>query len=1070
MSPALAPARFFVLRTPLLPFSEFVGWGAGGAAVDRSTLRSRLREIVTRPTVREAIFIASPSLDESFDCWLAEPESERGQKIERALVRYVSRMTGRPTPFGLFAGFSVGRVGGATALELDSSRSYRRHTRLDNGYLNALAEEIHRRPELRASIRYRPNASLHRAPGWLRYAEARLTGWLRTYHLVALRRTEVLESTLESARPGILLEDLAQELARAYAEQVTIAETRAFVGELVASQLLVPDLVPAVTGPEPIHGMVAEFAAAPELVGVAAVLDDVRGALEALDATPLGQGGSRPYREVASRLESLPAEVEIDHLFQVDMVKPAANAALGRRVTDEMAHVLAVLHRIQVGSFVSPLVRFCDEFDARYGGREVPLLEALDEESGIGFDRWTAPSAESPLLEGLPVVSSGDPPREWNARERLLLAKLEKAWSSGADQIELDEADQAALAAPHPRPLPRSLAVVATLVAEATESRGDRPPDYRLHFHSALGPSGVNWIGRFCHGEERLRSEVEAYLRDEEALDPDAVFAEVVHLPEGRIGNVLLRPVLRDHEIAYLGRSGCDPERQIDVSDLFISVRGSRVILRSRRLDRRVVTRLSTAHNFSNSRSVGLYRFLCELQLQDTMGGLITWQWGGLAKSSFLPRVVIGRTVVSEASWNLDRARIRELAALTEVERVAGIQRLRAELRLPRLITLNDEDNVLPVDLENALSVDSFIHLIRNRERAQLREALHLEGVCAVGPEGSFAHELVVPFLDGSPREPVSLPVSRPARPVARSFPPGSEWVYLKLYSGVSVADDVLLAYAPLLDDLVAAGAADRWFFIRYADPDPHVRLRLHGDPGKLRGARDAVEELAAQLHEGGLVWRVQADTYEPEVERYGGPDGIALCEQAFWADSVAVLSLIEALSDEQAADERWRLALIGIDCLSSDFGLRFEERRDLSVGVRDDLALKLRVAPSLDKPLGARFRVERAALEGLLDPAALADGPFAPGLEIFAERSERLAPIAAQLHERAARGRLTVSVTELVSSLHHMFANRLLRSVWNEQELVLHDFLGRLYTSRVVRAAQATGSTAGEAAGGARR
>jgi hypothetical protein len=50
------------------------------------------------------------------------------------------------------------------------------------------------------------------------------------------------------------------------------------------------------------------------------------------------------------------------------------------------------------------------------------------------------------------------------------------------------------------------------------------------------------------------------------------------------------------------------------------------------------------------------------------------------------------------------------------------------------------------------------------------------------------------------------------------------------------------------------------------------------------------------------------------------------------------------------------------------------------------------------------------------------------------------------------------------------MFANRLLRSVWNEQELVLHDFLGRLYTSRLVRAAQAARSAAGEAAGGARR
>ena len=91
------------------------------------------------------------------------------------------------------------------------------------------------------------------------------------------------------------------------------------------------------------------------------------------------------------------------------------------------------------------------------------------------------------------------------------------------------------------------------------------------------GPSGANLLGRFCHGDPDLLAKVAEHLREEEALDPDAIFAEVVHLPEGRLGNVLLRPVLRRGEIPYLGRSGAAEDQQIPVTDLTLRLVGRQV-------------------------------------------------------------------------------------------------------------------------------------------------------------------------------------------------------------------------------------------------------------------------------------------------------------------------------------------------------------------------------------------------------------------------------------------------------------------------------------------------------------
>src|SRR5262249_26553695 len=158
--------------------------------------------------------------------------------------------------------------------------------------------------------------------------------------------------------------------------------------------------------------------------------------------------------------------------------------------------------------------------------------------------------------------------------------------------------------------------------------------DFRVLLQGGSGPSGARLLGRFCHADLELHEHVEQHLRAEEALEPDAVFAEVVHLPEGRLGNILARPVLRAYEIPYLGRAGVPADRQIPVSDLRVSVASGQVVLRSERLGRRVIPRLTSAHNFRASQ--GIYAFLCALQAQGTAGAL-GWDWGPLGEAPVLP-------------------------------------------------------------------------------------------------------------------------------------------------------------------------------------------------------------------------------------------------------------------------------------------------------------------------------------------------------------------------------------------------------------------------------------------------
>jgi len=1066
----VVPSGFFVFRTPLLPADELERWSAGleapsaagdeqleqALAADRRRLRRRLQALIERPEIGEALFVASPSLVEGLAAWRQDPESKKGRRAEEALVRYFYRMATRPTPFGLFSGCSLGELDGESRVELAPRRAYRRHTRLDMDYLFTLAHDLGRQPEVRRLLRFRPSSSLYRAAGRLRYAEARLSGRVRSHHLVAVETADYLEATLDRARGGATIAELAQALVDDDPDgEIRFDEAEEFVGELIDSQLLVSDLEPLVTGPEPIHELIDQLQAQPETRPAAAVMAAVRDDLEALDAGGLGAAPAR-YEAVAQRLEQLPAKVELPLLFQVDMVKPAIRASLGDEVIEELGRGLALLHRLLGRLREDSLARFRQDFQARYeDGRAVPLVEVLDEEVGIGFGRSGQIGAEAaPLLEGLafpPRPTEELPRMPWAGREHLLMTRLEELLARGETTLELREKDLAALDDEPRPPLPDAFQVMAAVAAESAEALA--AGDFKLLLRGAYGPSGARLLGRFCHADGELHRRVEEHLRAEEKLAPEAIFAEIVHLPEGRIGNILSRPVLRDYEIPFLGRSGAPAERQIPITDLLVSVAGDAVVLYSKSLGRQVIPRLTSAHNFSN-RSLGLYRFLCTLQSQKVREGL-SWYWGPFESLSFLPRVTSGRLVLARARWRVEGEEIKKLAKAAGAARFRAVQAWRERRRLPRRVMLVDGDNELLVDLDNVLSIDAFLALVRRRGQLTLCEPFPAGGdLWFEGPEGRFHHELLIPFVARRPPSP------RPRRPppstgrVRRAFPPGSEWLYAKLYTGSSTADRLLReVVAPVVRRALASGAAERWFFIRYGDPHWHLRLRLHGAPERLQ--REVLPALEAALRprlDDGQLWRVQLDTYEREIERYGGDEGIEVAERFFHADSEAVLAIVEQLEGDEGATARWQLTLRGIDLLLDDLGLSGEGKLDVLERMQRAYALEFGVEGGFRKQLGGRLRQLRDAIESVLDPAPSADHPLAPGFAALAGRSRALLPVVAELRRREAAGRLIQPLADLAPSFVHMFTNRLLRSDGRAHELVLYDFLYRVYRSRLAR------------------
>lgn len=287
---------------------------------------------------------------------------------------------------------------------------------------------------------------------------------------------------------------------------------------------------------------------------------------------------------------------------------------------------------------------------------------------------------------------------------------------------------------------------------------------------------------------------------------------------------------------------------------------------------------------------------------------------------------------------------------------------------------------------------------------------------------------------------------------IQRNFIPGSEWLYFKLYTGHKSADRLLTeVIRPLVSDLLSDGSVGDFFFIRYSDPKPHVRLRLRiPTPEHYGRVFQAVSAAFGSCIENGLLTDVVCDTYRRELERYGTRT-MELSESLFGIDSRAMLDLLPLLSE--AADpehSRWLLSLNLLDDLLGAFGCDIEAKSALlesvSRGFRREFGCDKQ---PYSKQLDNKYRDKRVWIDATLGNSPEMAAPYTKALTA---RREEMMLIADQIRSMGHDERIEVPLDSLLGSYMHMTMNRLFRSKNRQFELVIYHFMDKYYRSALAR------------------
>ena len=283
-----------------------------------------------------------------------------------------------------------------------------------------------------------------------------------------------------------------------------------------------------------------------------------------------------------------------------------------------------------------------------------------------------------------------------------------------------------------------------------------------------------------------------------------------------------------------------------------------------------------------------------------------------------------------------------------------------------------------------------------------------------------------------------------------RTFIPGSEWVYFKLYTGTKTADTILKNEVYCFSrEMINNGIIDKWFFIRYTDPDFHIRLRLH-----LKEARDfscLFNRFFVALQpviDSDFMWNIQCDTYKREMDRYGG-NSISLIEDLFFIDSDCTIRLLQLLNKESSEQLRWKLALVLIDSFLSAFAMKLPQRKELLNAMAESYKKEFGfIHHHTTKQLNDKYRACRKDIENALQW----ENEFAKTTDVIKTRKLALLPIADKLNVMQKKGELQVPLDSLLASLIHMTMNRWFRAQNRLHEMVIYEFLSRYYAGEMAK------------------
>lgn len=915
----------FMIRTPTFQTNKYFDFFNND--IDLNNLKDRLFGICSNPDFREAILVSSKTLYNTLIDFCNGKEIKKFDYFVQSIYKYLIRMSIRPTPFGLFSGVDFGEYTDEETSFLYDDNKFEKFARPDLEWIISIVKDLE--DNYFNYLTFKINDGIFIKGNRALLIHSTLKEDNNRIGEISVRATKPFMRTYELAKDCIEYDKLKYTLLEEYsnADEKTI---EGFLKQLIEKEYLISNLRPPLTVLDQFDYIINELKKIKIQIPIISDLIDIKNGIDVYNKSLLGKG-EEIYLDICKKMKDVS---NVKNLLQVDTKLNLKEKKINKKIISEINGLMDILFKLSM-SIENPepfLSRYKQEFVEKYGqDREISLLELLDNDTGIGAPfNYERPSNNRSLDIAI-TKSVNENVRDYFSEKYLYAIKNKEnsivIKDNEVKELEIEEISYESI--------PDSLEVNIIVKAETSE---DNKMNLKYHIGPNLGSTAAGKsFGRFSHMMDNpsdffksLNDEIKNLKNTDEY-----VTCEISYLPnEVRNANVTRNIHESDYEISLFTNGRKDNISRLKLDDIFIGIENNQFYAKSKTLNKKL---LITMNNMLNSQAApNAIRFLYDISLE----GKKLWYdfpWNDVYKNfSYVPAIKYKNFTICAETWRLNRINMK-MTKKTEFNKFKEMFKdYCSQYNVPKYVYLTFADNRILLNSENEECMKILFHECKNTFEEIVLNSYEYDGSNIVkNGDYDYTCELVVPLIKVKKEEIIQTKFSKKLNNISslssdRIKDPFDEWIYLKLYGTSSNADD-LIAYSisEYCNNLVKNKNINKYFFMRYVDPEQHIRLRLNGEENKLLEIYPDLRKWLNSLKEEGFMTHFSLDSYDREIERYGGLELIDVAEKVFYFDSLVTENILIQKREGNITFSNELIGMISEIHYMESFGLKYEEQVD---------------------------------------------------------------------------------------------------------------------------------------------
>lgn len=828
-----------------------------------------------------ALNTASPMLYGEF-IKLDEKAFCRNQKMVLTCIKYLTRLSTRCTPFGLFSGNLVVDNYQNSDCGISRSLHFDIHVRLDSNLYQMLYESIERDNELKPFVKFYCNTSLYEHNTSYRYVEFtydQKNG--RKYALTQVKKDFILKKIIDQCLPGEDYNSLVRLIISLGYEK---DDAVTYLDELINAQVIVSELNQSSTGLPPELVLLENLNRIYKKHGLSSIKEKID-VLESIISrqrliNTLDQKVSLRTAENLDNLLKHRYPNKRNQVFLHKEINFTTENKLSKSYNKLLEEAMFVLERITNKNSIEEtrITKFKKLFTEKYGDSVQRLSDVLDMESGIGYGEFLNSGGidDNPVIFNLQNSTSEYKNNiEIHSKDNYLISAIKTALKNNLPvRLKYDDLKKYT---------PDDKYTGATFAFFGELYKNQEQKDV---FHiKGIASSPINLLGRFTNSNEKINELAQEIAIFEEQYFEDFLCAEIDYIPESTLGNVILRKQFRNNHISYLGSPA--HKNNISIQEISVCVRDNKIIITNAE-NKKIMPFYSNAFNVNHPKNLPFFEFFADIKYQYDYTNSKNLNIDKYHQfMDHIPRIEYKDLIIRRSSW------IIKFSELNNTD-ISELQGLLKTYKVNRYITFEEGDNELLIDTDNLFTLEILLKELEKKKSLIVREYLLHNFNSAVTVNDENLNNEVIFCKKNTVQSAKKYYIQAKNKKVQQSFSPGSEWIYFKIYIGNKSVDDLLIKIDKIVNEMIKINSIHSFFYIKYVEDSFQLRLRF-----KLNAVEDfapvfnKVSSLLERWKKNKLLHKYSLETYERELHRYGYSQ-IGIFESIFHKDSLISLHFIK--------------------------------------------------------------------------------------------------------------------------------------------------------------------------------